>query len=253
VDEAIKTGKKRRSAPEIPQNIRSGSWLPDLMPIMLQEVFNNFEEKFENQLSDALENDLLLARKVIMQIENRVWQRIYKKFTGGGYSQDEIYCLGSIMAKAPLIMGVNFVDYQSIIKKSEKYKYNTTQDYQEMKTKVRVMEKKKELFKIIISPYAISLGEGKHNRQEAGVRNALTLGIFDYLERLSMGNGSGRVRLCPECDEWFISKRINNFTCGKQLCYERHWRKERGGKSYRKNKMKAKRIKDRLEKLKGQV
>lgn len=248
----MKSGKKRRSKSnrltlaEVPRIARSRFY--EELPTLLVALFS----AFDSEMSDKeLKQDIILSMEAVTKIEEFELKRESLSQKYRQYPQDSIATLGRIMRKTSLTVNIDFQRYSYITAKTGvRYRENKDSSgviemLKAMAKVTREIERKESLPKLRFFPVRPNDEGPEVNYQY--IRFLLTAGLFDYLQRVILGE-SRRPRRCPSCNNWFIAMRADNQTCSP-TCKERHWRAFKGGREKRKIYMRQRRKNQNREKL----
>lgn len=227
MEKQTKLGELRRSFPiewfSSPMIKTVHSRWYEQLPQALFYLFNAYGTP-EIELKDKeLISDIELCKKIISRIESfertKSPRQKYK-----GFPQKEIHLLNTILRGCPLTIGIDFGVYSEIKEKN----------FLTSAKKVKKLKENKRQPKLRFYPFPFEV-EFPTELNDKGCRHLLTVGLFDYLQRLILRE-PGRVRKCNDCDNWFIMTRSDNFSCSK-ACKDSHWLKHKGGREQRKEYM----------------
>jgi len=210
----------------------------------LIELFNDYQKKDFDLKDIELMEDIETSMRIIQKFDKEDYERFKFKIKrkSKAYDQKDFYELGLILLKQPVCIGIDFYEYQKSPQRPKDLPWSfvpiiTKMKWHNEKTKRSEKIKKQshlEGLKFFLTPPEI----GESNDRVKATRLYLTVGLFDFLQRLLAGR-SGRPRKCSNCDcgNWFIAKNIDKATCGRK-CSDAMWLKKPASKKIRRVYMK---------------
>ena len=179
-------------------------------------VFNGYKDNIFDIKDSNLKRDIKVCSDAIKKIEAKMPRRHFSNLQRS-FLQKEISRLNSILQRMPLRVGVDFEEYGKFVLKDEG---NSWADVVKAKNKVKNLYKENTLPRLRFFPFKADTGPRSQDRvDDYSIRLRLTLGLFDYLERL-ITKQSLRPKCCVSCKRWFYARKSNAKTCS-QPCRER--------------------------------
>lgn len=185
-------------------------------------VFNKCLEKVSGS---ELRKDIQDSMKCIKEIEKSLRR---KHFSQGyrTYPQDEINCLSEIIQKTSVRLRVDFFDYMTL--KNPNVDRDIQPRLKSASSKVETLGKKKKLKTPYLMPFISDTRSNmKDELDDYVIRNRLTLGLIDYIQRLMIVK-SQRLKCCEYCKNWFYANRTNVKTCGDKCRNDKSSKNEIG-------------------------
>lgn len=177
-------------------------------------VFNGVAQKKFKIINKELIDDINVSMEAIREIEAHLREAHYSQ-THRSFPQHAIDELNLVLQKVPLYIGAGFDQYASPTR--AKHGSTLSKRLKNIRLKVEKLHNRKRLSDLRLFPFVPQWGEDKIN--DRTLRYRLTLGIFDYLQRLAI-NRVMRPKCCVVCGNWFLASKTNAKTCGSK-CRDR--------------------------------
>ncbi len=195
-------------------------------------VYNNCVKLAQ---SGELKKDIKDSMKCIKEIE----KSLRRKHFSQGYRtnpQVEINCLSRIIQKTSVRLRVDFVDY--MVLKNPNVDRDIQQRLKSASSKIKTLGKKQKLKTPCLMPFISDTRSNmKDELDDYVIRNRLTLGLIDYIQRLMIVK-SQRLKCCEYCENWFYANRTNVKTCSDR-CRNNKSSKNEIGRAKRKKYMRV--------------
>ena len=188
-------------------------------------VFNQFNQNKlvikDQELINDIKNCMGAIKKIEASIRTAHFSQKHRTFPQGAMD-----VLRRILRRIPLYISVDFEQYADYRKKGK----NIKEEWIERAEKAKRLSNHKMLSGLRFFPNVKDWGPPEVIT-DTTIRYRLTLGLFDYLQRL-MIKKSWRPKCCEACGDWFFAVKTNALTCS-DYCRDRKFATSPRGKERR--------------------